>query len=151
MEHFFGSLPVNCFCCRSWTSEKWRKASPIRRSRTFPIPYNLELQLGMTHIIWIIWVEQGIHVVGKGSWKKTWSSKVRNEIRKNEVSKFEPKLENFRLLNTALETFQLGLVLSNFYGNSLTSNFPTARIFQLPFLTISPAKLISRFEVLSVI
>jgi len=37
----------------------------------------------------------GIYVVGMGSWKKTRSWKVRNEIGKNEVGKFQPKLENF--------------------------------------------------------
>ena len=46
----------------------------------------------------------GIHEVGKGGWKKreagnfkleTLSWKVRNEMKKNEVGKFEPKLETF--------------------------------------------------------
>ena len=60
----------------------------------------------------VIWT--GIHVVGKGSWKKR---EVRKEIGKNQVGKFEPKLENF-----------------------LTSNFPTPRFFQLLFsTTCSPA------------
>lgn len=35
-------LPVSCFCWRSCTSEKCKKASPISRSRTLPIPYNLK-------------------------------------------------------------------------------------------------------------
>ena len=66
----------------------------------------------------------GIHEVGKGCWKKpkVVSWKVRNEIGKNEVRKSEPKLEFFA---TALKTFQLRLVLSNFNGNLLTSDFPT--------------------------
>ena len=43
--------------------------------------------------------KRGILVVGKGSWKKRevriLSWKVQNEAGKNEVGKFEPKLENF--------------------------------------------------------
>ena len=39
------------------------------------------------------------------SWKFL-SSKVRNEIWKCEVEKFEPKLKKCLLLNTALKTFQ---------------------------------------------
>ena len=37
--------PVIWRCCNSWTSEKCKKASPIRRSRTLPIPYNLQIIL----------------------------------------------------------------------------------------------------------
>ena len=40
---------------------------------------------------------------------ESWISlswKARNEIGKNEVGTFEPKLENFSLLDTALKNFQ---------------------------------------------
>ena len=71
------------------------------------------------------------------SWKekvvKTRSWKVRMEVGKKHVGKFESKLKYFSLLNTALETFQLRMVLSNLNGNFLTSNFPTSRFFQLFF------------------
>ena len=68
--------------------------------------------------------------VGKTKSWKLLCWKVLNEIEKNEVGKFGPKLEKFLLLSTALKTFQLRLVLSNLNGN-----FPTSRFFQLPFLS----------------
>ena len=63
--------------------------------------------------------------IWKGQLEKTRSWKLfkwkfRNEIGKNEVGKFEPKLENFLLVYTGLKTFQLRLVLSNLNGS-----FPT--------------------------
>ena len=51
--------------------------------------------------------------VGKTRTWKFLSSKVRNEIGKNEIGKFEPKMEKFVLLDTALKTFQHRSVLFN--------------------------------------
>ena len=59
---------------------------------------------------------------------KFLSYKIRNErngkngIGKNYVGKFEPKLDKFLFINTALKTFQLKWKI-------LTSNFPNSRFF----------------------
>ena len=65
------------------------------------------------------------------SWKeqleKTRSWKVRHEIEKNEVGKFEPKLESTTEVEkfpTSLGSFQLRLALSNFrLSNLKLSNY----------------------------
>ena len=68
----------------------------------------------------------------------TPSLKVRNEIGKNGVGKFELKLGKFLLFNTALKTFQLRSAISNLNRKFLTSdfltwNFPTYRFSNCPF------------------
>ena len=63
---------------------------------------------------------------------KTRSWKLRNEIEKNEVGKFESKLENVWLFNTALKTFQLWSVLSNLNWNFLTSNLKLSNLSFFP-------------------
>ena len=55
----------------------------------------------------------------------TPSLKVRNEIGKNGVGKFELKLGKFLLFNTALKTFQLRSAISNLNRKFLTSDFLT--------------------------
>ena len=60
-----------------------------------------------------------------GQLEKTRSSKVRNEIGKNRVKKFEAEVGKILLLNTALKTFQLRSVLSNLNRKFLTSDFLT--------------------------
>ena len=102
---------------------------------------------------------QGIHVVGKGSWKEREVGKF--QVEKSEVGKFllerayrswkEPsevgsfptllslfqvqfKLSNFiSHLLTSARTFQLRHELFNFNLSNFILDFPTSRSFQLPF------------------
>ena len=117
-------------------------------AHTHPLPngvsYDVSNQLLSIFMVFVFWKLFfffnwlfGIHAIGNGSWKKR---QVGNFQVRNEVRMFEPKLEIFWYLNTALKTFQLQSVLSNLNGNFLTSDFstqnsPTSHFFQLPFPT----------------
>ena len=81
------------------------------------------------------WLIVGMHVVGKGSWKKREVRKFKMKLERIKLKSSKPKLEKFLLLNTALKTFQLRSVLSNLLVKWKLSNFrfSNLRFFNFAF------------------